>query len=222
MSYISLSIMRFLTLNVNGLRDANKRITFLQWLSNLSVDFVYLQETHVRSVDECSSWSSSFGFLAVCSSGCIHSCGLVIIFRLIYSLVNSWKDDAGQFLMIELSFHNISFRIVCLYAPNRNPERDEFFASCGLKIDRSIPTIVGGDFNAVFNRLLDRRGSNIFYVSRKSCVTLSSLFNDCVMVDIWRYLHPQTVAFTWMRPDGSLSSHIDYFSCPYVWLHAVT
>ena len=196
-------------------------MAFLQWLSNLSVDFACLQETHVLSDDECSSWFSSCGFQAVCSSGSIHSCGSVIIFRPIYSLVNSWKDDAGRFLMIELSFHNISFRIICLYAPNRNPERDEFFAACGLKIDPSIPIVVGGDFNALFNRLLDRRGSNIFNVSRESCAALSSLFNDCAMVDIWRYLHPQTVAFTWMRPDGSLSSRIDFFGCPYVWLHAV-
>lgn len=49
--------MRFLTLNVNGLWDANKRMAFLQWLSNLSVDFACLQETHVLSDDECSPGS---------------------------------------------------------------------------------------------------------------------------------------------------------------------
>ena len=71
----------------------------------------------------------------------------------------------GRFVMAEFSFHNISFTIICLYAPNRNPERDDFFASCGLQIDPSIPTLVGGDFNAVFNRHLDRRGSSncLFY-----------------------------------------------------------
>ena len=118
---------RFLSLNINGLRDANKRMAFLQWLSHLSVDFVCLQETHVISEDECSSWFSSYGFLAVCSPGSVHSCGSVIIFRPIYSLTQSWKDDAGRSLMAEFSFHNISFRIACLYALNRNPERDDFF-----------------------------------------------------------------------------------------------
>lgn len=39
--------MRFLSLNVNGLRDANKRMAFLQWLSSLSVDFACFQETPV-------------------------------------------------------------------------------------------------------------------------------------------------------------------------------
>ena len=121
--------MRFLTLNVNGLREANKRMAFLQWLSHLSVDFACLLETHVLSVEECSSWFSSSGFLTVCSPGSANSCGSVIIFRPIYSLLDSWKDDAGRFVMAGFSFHNISFRVACLYAPNRNPARDDFFVS---------------------------------------------------------------------------------------------
>lgn len=214
-------MMRFITLNVNGLRDANKRMAFLQWLSHLCIDFACLQETHVISEDECTSWFSSHGFLAVCSPGSVHSCGSVIIFRPVYSLVNCWKDDAGRFVMAEFSFHNVSFRLACLYAPNRNPERDDFFVSCGLKIDPSVPTVVGGDFNAVFDRRLDRRGSNVFDSSRESCISLRTLFSDCAMIDIWRYLHPDSVAFSWMRPDGSLSSRIDLLGCPYVWVHGV-
>jgi len=103
------------------------------------------------------------------------------------------------------------FRIACVYTPSRNPGRDDFLVSCGLKVDPSIPTIVGGDFNALFNRQLDRRGSNAFDSSRESCASLCTLFNDCVVVDVWRYLHPQTVAFSWMRSDESLSSCIDFF-----------
>ena len=69
--------MSFLTLNVNGLRDANKRAGLLQWLSHLALDFVCLQETHVISSDECNSWFSPFGFLCVASPGSVHSRGSV-------------------------------------------------------------------------------------------------------------------------------------------------
>ena len=34
------------SVNVNGLRDANKRLGFLHWLSQRSPFFVCLQETH--------------------------------------------------------------------------------------------------------------------------------------------------------------------------------
>ena len=50
----------------------------------------------------------------MCSPGSVHSCCSVILFRSFFSLVNSWKDDAGRFIMAEFSFHNISFRIACL------------------------------------------------------------------------------------------------------------
>ena len=123
--------------------------------------------------------------------------------------------------MAEFSFHNISFRIACSYALNRNPERDGFFASRGLQIGPSVPTLVGGDFNAVFNRHLDRRGSNSLDSSRESYASLCTLFSECAMIDIWRYLHPNCVAFSWMRPDGSISSRIDFFGFSFVWVHAV-
>ena len=71
----------FITLNDNGLREPNKRMSFLQWLSHLSVDIVCLQETHVSSCHEGDSWFSSYGFYVVSSPGSIHSCGSVILNR---------------------------------------------------------------------------------------------------------------------------------------------
>ena len=44
------------------------------------------------------------------------------------------------------------FRITSVYAPNRNPERNEFFTSCLDFADPPAPTILFGDFNAVFDR----------------------------------------------------------------------
>ena len=79
----------FITLNVNGLRDPNKRMSFLQWLSNLSVDFVCLQETHILSCAECESWFSSYGFMTVASPGSVHSCGIVILYCPKFELSNS-------------------------------------------------------------------------------------------------------------------------------------
>lgn len=211
----------FLTLNANGLRDSNKRMALLQWLSHLSLDFVCLQESHVLSSAECNLWFSSYGYLCLASPGTVHSCGSIILYRPCYQLINSWSDDAGRFVMAEFKLREISFRVACLYAPNRNPDRDEFFASCTSLVDPSVPTVLCGDFNAVFNRSLDRRGSNIFDSSRESCSTLSSLFSDCCVADIWRILHPSLSAFSWLRSDGSLASRIDLVGCPYPWLHHV-
>lgn len=115
---------RFFTLNVNGVRDQNKQFSFLQWLSQLSADFVRLQETHVSS--ECSSWFSSFGFLSLASLGSVHSCGTVLLHRSRFTLCSFSSGADGRFICAEFSYEEISFHVVSLYAPNRNPDRDTF------------------------------------------------------------------------------------------------
>jgi len=45
----------FLTINVNGLRDPLKRLSFCHWLSGPKADVVSLQELHCVSEDEVKS-----------------------------------------------------------------------------------------------------------------------------------------------------------------------
>ena len=59
-------------------------------------------------------------------------------------------------------------------------------------IDPSIPTLVCGDFNAVFDRALDRRGSNIFDASRESFRAL--------MIAAWRMLGGPCIPLLWPFP----------------------
>ena len=217
---------RFLSLNVNGLRDVNKRMSLLQWLSHLNLDFVCLQETHVVSHSECLSWFSSYGFLTVASPGSPHSCGSVILYRSKYHLVKTWSDSmvgfSGRFVMAEFQHHDVSFRLACIYAPNRNPERNDFFAYCESIVDPSVPALLCGDFNAVFDRTLDRRGSNVSDLSHESCQTLRSLFENCCVADVWRLRHPRDRGFSWCKSDRSLAFRIDLIGCcPFPWLHHV-
>ena len=109
-----------------------------------------------------------------------------------------------------------------MYAPNRNPARDQFFGDLHSKIDPSIPTILCGDFNEVFDRSVDRAGSDPSVSPHDSSSSLTYLFDDCCVVDIWRYLHPSSVGFTWTRWDGSLASHIDLFGVPFSWVPTVS
>ena len=214
-------MFNFLTLNVNGLRDPNKRMSLLQWLSHLSLDMVCLQETHAASCAECVSWFSSYGFLLLSSPGTAHSSGVAILFRPTFDLVSSVFDSGGRFVMGHFKYHGLTFGVACIYAPNRNPDRNDFFDLCIDKIDPSTPTILCGDFNTVFDRALDRRGSDASDCSRESTLNLKNVFRECCVIDVWRSLHPSLVAFTWLKPDGALSSRIDFIGCPLPWLHLV-
>lgn len=151
----------------------------------------------------------------------VHSRGSVLLYRPRFDLDNFQTDADGRFVMAGFKFHGISFRVVCLYALNWNPDRDDFFAFCESSVDPSIPTLLCGDFNAVFDRALDRRGSNVFDTARESCVTLSALFDGCCVADVWHILHPSQVGFSWTKSDGSFASRIDLVGCPFSWLHCV-
>ena len=63
-------------------------------------------------------------------------------------------------------------------------------------VDPSVPTILSGDFNVVFDCSVDRRGSCSSSASCDSSNTLSSLFRNCCVLDIWRVLHPLQLGFT--------------------------
>ena len=106
-----------------------------------------LQETHVTDAAEANWWFSSSGFLTVTIPGTAHSRGQVLLYRLSFSFVDSWVELEGRFLITEFSRRNSLSRIASIYAPNRNPERDDFTSCLGVA-DPSVPMILCGGFNA--------------------------------------------------------------------------
>ena len=208
-----------LTLNVNGLRCANKRLSFIHWLHSLNPDFVCLQELHLRDNSEALSWFSSSGYSCLVSAGSTKSAGVAILYRPSFTVRQCWKDQAGRFISAEFQANSSTFRVVSLYAPNRNPARNLFFEDISSHLDATVPTILTGDFNSVFDPTLDRRGPSSLSSSayRESSLVVSNLFTDLGVVDIWRQLHPGEAGFTWTRPDGVFASRIDLIGCPSSW-----
>ena len=216
--------LSIVSLNVNGVREPSKREGLLQWLRSLSVvvDVVCLQEAHCVSDVECHSWFSSSGFNFVLSPGTCRSGGCIVLYRPVLQLDNFKCDFPGRSLLCEFTFYGASFRVLCLYAPNRNPARDNFFNGISDAVNPAFPTVLCGDFNTVFDRSLDRFGSCVDETSRESTAALNRLFDSCCVVDIWRYLHPTASSFTWNRWDGQLASRIDLVGCPYPWIASVS
>ena len=216
--------LSIISLNVNGIRESSKREGLLQWLRSLpvTVDVLCLQEAHCASDAECHLWFASSGLSFVLSPGSCRSGGCIVLYRPTLHLVNSWCTFPGRSLLCEFTLYDTSFRVLCLYAPNCNPARDSFFDSISDAVDPSIPTVLCGDFNTVFDRTLDRLGSCPDDTLRESTPALSRLFDSCCVIDILRYLHPASSSFTWNRCDGQLASRIDLFGCPYSWVSSVS
>ena len=158
-------------------------------------------------------WFRSSGFLSVVSPGSKKSYGCVVLFRPPLSLVQSWADEERRLLQCEFSFC-----VVSLHAPNRNPVRNQFLEQLADEVDPSVPTLLCGGFNTVFDRNLGRSGSDSSDTWRESSAALTTLFESCCCIDAWRYLHPTSAGFSWTRPDGSISSRIYLIGCPYIWV----
>jgi len=137
------------------------------------------------------------------------------VYRPNYEIVRSICDKEGRFVLAEFRWPTAHFRLVTVYAPNRNPERDSFFEYVRGQMDALVPTIICGDFNTVWDRRVDRRGSDPTSTGRESSSVLHSLFQDIVAVDVWRKFHPATRSFSWTRPDWVIASRIDLFRFPF-------
>jgi len=90
--------IKIITLNANGLRFPNKRLSFMQWFSNLSANIVCLREIHASTVSEAQRWFSSDGFQVAYSPGTTLSCGTIVLFRSTFHLCNMWNDSEGRFV----------------------------------------------------------------------------------------------------------------------------
>ena len=100
--------------------------------------------------------------------------------------------------------------------------RNQFLEQLADEVDPSIPTLLYSDFNTVFDRNLDRSGSDSSDTWRESSAALMTLFQSCCCIDAWRYLHPTSAGFSWTRPDGLISSRIDLIDCPYIWVFSMS
>ena len=114
------------TLNINGLRDVNKRMGFIQWLHLLNYDVLCLQESYIISKEECCAWFSSAGYDSIIPPGSNRFRGSVILYRNSFSLKNHWSDTDGRLVLAEFAIRELSFRVLCVYATNRFIARNDF------------------------------------------------------------------------------------------------
>ena len=208
-----------LSLNVNGLNDRLKRTALVDWLKCIKVDVACLQETNAPSHESIRKWFANSGFRVVSSSISAKRCGTALLIREPYSVTKVIHDDGGCFVqaLVDLGDDQLSF--VSLYAPNKNPERNSFFASITGLIDLSRPTFVFGDFNSVLDSGLDRKRHPSFpgsasAASQESGVALQSLLSYTQTYPVWRTLHPTQMAYSWTHGSGKFASLIDMVWAP--------
>jgi exonuclease III len=213
-------MFNLLTLNINGLNGHIKRTALIDWLKCMKADIVCLQETHASSHSSIQGWFRNSGFYVASSSVSNKRCGMAILVRDIFSITQVKWDDDGRFLQVEVDIGGQKLRFVSLYAPNRNPARNAFFASVPDFVDLACPTFVCGDFNSVLDPALDRKRRSSYKglsqqsASSESVAALQSLLAATQTFPVWHTRHPTEVVYSWDHASGDFSSRIDMIWAP--------
>lgn len=198
-----MSSLKIATLNINGMKAFSTQTQFKEILDTHKFDIVFLQESHVDTISLANSLKTKFGCEAYWSLGTNRSSGVgILIFpNFDYKIEKFEFDLSGRFLFVDLLIENIPFRLINIYAPNKELDRKEFFNDLTKYVVCNKNVILGGDFNCILNSKYDKigTGANLNY----GCVgskELIELCNDFSLVDVFRNLNPHMFATTWHAP----------------------
>ena len=202
-------MVRILSVNVNGLRNARKRQNIFHWLNKHNIDITLIQETHCESVEIENEWKMDWKGSSFWNHGTNLSKGVAFLIREHTALTVLSHDihEAGRLSSLKLEINDQNIQILNTYAPNNASDRKRYMNRLVQYLDESYCHIIAGDFNCVLNSLLDRRPASSNRDQGSSELTnLMLVYN---LIDIFRKRFETKQSFTFSR--GLSKSRIDYF-----------
>lgn len=177
--------IRIGTINVRGLGARRRQCQLSRLFLENDVDLIAVQETKVESVEQTEQIISHFrASYNVCVCHAVGtSGGCVLLLRNSMGIVEESviASDDGRLVVCDFFFSEMYWRVVCVYAPNKENERKVFFESVEsfLNTDRNV--ILLGDFNCVCNAE-DRVKARP--VRDKSALLLNTLIHEYQLEDV--------------------------------------
>ena len=194
------------------MREHSKRAQLFTWLKIKKFDITFLQETHCKSYSDSKLWEKEWGGSCFWSFGGSRSRGTCIMFRegLPFTKQMFYYDAVGRLVVVDASVYGSCYRLINVYAPNNHAERIQWFNELHRWFIGDKILILGGDFNCVENKSIDKIGGNDAYGDVGGSI-LSSFQNNYRLVDAYRVSHPRDIATTWASADGSVACRLDRF-----------
>lgn len=75
-------------------------------------------------------------------------------------MINIFLDLDGRLVYVDINYLNVNYRVINVYAPNDEGDRNIFFDELYPICITQRNIILGGDFNCVLNIQLDKIGGN--------------------------------------------------------------
>ena len=124
--------LHIITLNVQGLRDKNKRFRLYEWLKCQKFHIILLQETHFTTeIINTFKNETQQKFTGYHSFGKSKSCGVSILVNVTlenhFNMLSCDVDNVGRLITLSAEIFDEKYTIVNLCAPNDFKNRNVFF-----------------------------------------------------------------------------------------------
>lgn len=179
------SALRVATFNVRGLRSKRRQYQLRRLFLENDVDIAAVQETKIESEEQMDTIFLNFrSRYNICVSHSVGTSGGCLLFiRNTIGIVEKsvHSDNEGRLIACDFLLSGISWRVVCVYAPNRQQDRKIFFESLDTYLSCEKAVILLGDFNCVCNAE-DRACKN--FVRDSSALVLDSMTRERNLDDV--------------------------------------
>lgn len=198
--------------NVKGINSLVKRKKILSQLKKIQCSIAMIQETHLSENEHLKlkrEWVDQV-FSSTFRNGGKRGVAILLHKSAYFCHENTFKDTEGRYVMVIGTLGGTKITLLNLYAPN---EGCTIFLKniASLIADKSEGIIlIGGDFNCILSRTLDRLPTVTGPVSKKS-KTLRAMMDELGLVDVWRHLHPRDKEFTFKSQVHGSYSRLDRF-----------
>lgn len=149
--------INFITWNVRGLGGQIKRSRVFSHLKYLSADIVFLQETHLRTVDHSrlrKPWVGQMFHSNFNSKS--RGTAIIIHKRIKFVPDHIHSDPGGRYIIVSGTLNQMPVVLVSVYAPNWDSPNFMSTLFSHLPNLNSHHLILGGDLNCVVDSSLDR------------------------------------------------------------------
>ena len=210
--------LKIYSFNVRGIGEGSKRRTIFRHLKNKFPNSIYLlQETH-SSVDVEQKWKMEWNGDVYFSHGTTNSCGVMTLIYPGLDLAVQFlqKDEHGRLLALKIKTKDEDgINIYNIYAPVRSKVQEQIallnFIKDVYNKNDSLYTIMGGDFNTIFNPVLDKQGGDTTRCINTYTEELSAFLEANDLIDAIRYLNPEKKLFTRIQRSPPVLSRIDHW-----------
>ena len=174
------SMVTLTSININGL---NKKSKLEEVLNDFKSDILVLQETKWTQ-DKIPGIKEEWRGLFFSNCGTAKSCGVAILVKenVVENVKEVLNDGKGRVIAIEFDVNNVTYRLINVYAPNREVEKRDFFISLGALCTGNC--VLVGDFNVYCSKLDVYRGDSFRQDAARK--VFFKMIEDGGLVDVWR------------------------------------